>query len=61
MGPLAQMMTENGDTIERAIEEHGASAVAEFFVNVGTGIAMLYDITNAAPDNVSQIQEETQE
>lgn len=61
MGPLAKMMTDNGEIIETAIEEHGASAVAEFFVNVGTGIAMVYDITNAAPDNVSPIQEENEE
>lgn len=57
VGPLAQMMIDNGDLVEAAIEAGGASAVAEFFVNVGTGIAMLYNTTAADPESVDEIQE----
>lgn len=60
MGPLAQMMIDNGEMIEATIEAEGASAVAEFFVNVGTGIAMLYETTKVDPDGVASIPEGTE-
>jgi hypothetical protein len=43
IGPLAQLMLDNGEIIGNAIEEYGPSAVAEFFVNVGTSMAALYE------------------
>lgn len=61
VGPLSQMMIDNGDTIDAAIEAYGPSSVAEFFVNVGTGIAQLYQETTADPEAVTAIQEGTQE
>lgn len=42
-GPLAKMMLDNSDVIGDAIENFGPSAVSEFFVNVGTSIAALYE------------------
>jgi hypothetical protein len=50
IGPLAQMMIDNGSVIESAIEEYGPSAVAEFFVNVGTSMAALYETADVDGD-----------
>jgi hypothetical protein len=61
VGPLSQMMIDNGDIIDAAIEAYGPSGVAEFFVNVGTGIAQAYSATTADPDAVTAIQEGTDE
>lgn len=44
VGPLAKLMIDHANVIDEAIENYGASAVAEFFVNVGTGIAAAYDL-----------------
>lgn len=44
-GPLTQMMLENSELIGDAIETYGAEAVSAFFVNVGTSMAALYEVT----------------
>lgn len=59
VGPLSKMMLDNGELIDAAIEAYGASGVAEFFINVGTGIAAAYETTTQDPDEVRAIQEET--
>lgn len=56
VGPLSQMMIDNSDLIDAAIEAYGPSGVAEFFVNVGTGIAQAYAATDANPDAVASIE-----
>lgn len=60
VGPLSQMMIDNADLIDAAIEAYGPSGVAEFFVNVGTGIAMAYKETTADPETVAAIPEGTE-
>jgi hypothetical protein len=48
-GPLAQMMLDNAALIEEAIEEHGPSMVAEFFLHTGAAIAALYNVEPMLP------------
>lgn len=50
-GPLAQLLIDNAHIIDAAVEEYGASAVSEFFIHTGTGIAMAYGLheESAAP------------
>ena len=48
-GPLAKMMTDNTALIDKAIEEHGPSAVAEFFLHTGAAIAALYNVDPTLP------------
>lgn len=61
MGPLSQMMMDNGDTIQKAIDDMGPSAVAEFFIAAGTGIAAAYEVTDLDPSKVSVFGGEAQE
>lgn len=42
--PLSDMLVANGKLIDYCIESYGASVVAEFFVNVGTSMAVVYDL-----------------
>lgn len=58
-GPLSQLMIDNADTIDKAVETYGPSAVAEFFVNVGTGIAAAYELGNIT-DEVPALPSETE-
>lgn len=44
IAPLSEMLIANGDLIEYCLESYGPSAVAEFFVNVGTSMAVAYDL-----------------
>lgn len=61
MGPLAKMMVDNGEIIQQAIDEMGPSAVAEFFINAGTGIAAAFDVTDLNPTGVVSFSEESAE
>lgn len=61
LGPLSQMMIDNGDTIQYMIDQVGASAVAEFFIAAGTGIAAAFDVTELNPGNVTFLGEDTGE
>lgn len=53
--PLSQMLIANAETIEAVVEEHGASVVAEFFVNVGTGIAAMYAVSDIPQEEIAPI------
>lgn len=59
VGPLARLMIDNAPVIEKVIDEVGPSAVAEFFINAGTGIALAYDLTITGDGSVVPIPEET--
>lgn len=61
MGPLSQMMMDNGEMIQQVIDSAGASAVAEFFINAGAAIAAAFDVTELNPGNVQIFGKETQE
>jgi hypothetical protein len=50
IGPLAQMMLDNSELVGNAIEVYGASAVSEFFVNVGTSMAALFETADLDGD-----------
>lgn len=61
MGPLSQMMMDNGDMIQQVIDTAGPSAVAEFFINAGAAIAAAFDVTELNPGQVPFLAEETTE
>lgn len=61
MGPLSQMMMDNGDMIQEMIDKVGPSAVAEFFINAGAAIAAAFDVTELNPGNVPFLGEDSQE
>lgn len=61
VGPLSQMMMDNGDMIQSVIDSAGASAVAEFFINAGAAIAAAFDVTELNPGNVPFLGGESQE
>lgn len=54
------MMMDNGELIEKAIEQMGPSAVAEFFIAAGTGIAAAYEVTELDPSRVQLFGEDSQ-
>jgi Mlc titration factor MtfA (ptsG expression regulator) len=54
-------MLDNTELVGAAIDAYGASAVAEFFINVGTSIAALYEETPMDANAVTAIQEGTSE
>lgn len=55
MGPLSEMMIANGEMIELVIEKFGPSAVSEFFINVGTGIAAMYETSDIPQGDIASI------
>jgi hypothetical protein len=61
VGPLSQMMMDNGDMIQEMIDTIGPAAVAEFFINAGAGIAAAFDVTDLNPGNVPFLGGESQE
>lgn len=58
IGPLSQMMVDNGEMIQQVIDSAGPSAVAEFFINAGAAIAAAFDVTELNPGNVSFLGED---
>lgn len=55
------MMIDNGEMIQQVIDAAGPSAVAEFFIAAGTGIAAAFDVTELNPGSVTFLGEETPE
>lgn len=55
-GPLSKMMITNADVIDTAIDAYGASAVAEFFTNVGTSIAVMYGLNSDFQKEITPVE-----
>lgn len=55
-GPLSRMMIDNAAIIDEAIEKYGASAVAEFFTNVGTSIAVMYGLNSDFQKEITPVE-----
>lgn len=53
--PLSQMMIDNADMIQEVIDTVGVSAVAEFFINTGTAIAAMYQLSDMPQGDIASI------
>jgi hypothetical protein len=56
---ISQMLIDNAQMIEEEIERLGASAVSEFFISVGTSLAVAYDIHEEQQSPAVTNEEET--
>lgn len=58
MGPLAQMLIDHAEVIDNVIDQHGPSAVAEFFINTGTAMAAMYGLGDLKFNGTSTVEQD---
>lgn len=55
-GPLSKMLIDNAPIIDEALDKYGPSAVAEFFTNVGTSIAVMYNLNSDFQQEITPVE-----